>query len=146
MRVLAAVALSFVTAFTGIAPASAMPVPVRVETGQQQATVPVETVQYRRHHRRYAHRHYRPHRSYYRHNRYRHHYRHDRRYRAGIPLGALAAGAIIGGALAAPRAPRAYGGNSHVSWCYNRYRSYRAYDNTFQPYNGPRQLCYSPYR
>ncbi|WP_137933282.1 BA14K family protein [Mesorhizobium comanense] len=35
--------------------------------------------------------------------------------------------------------------NAHVQWCYNRYRSYRAYDNTFQPYNGPRQQCYSPY-
>jgi hypothetical protein len=34
---------------------------------------------------------------------------------------------------------------AHVQWCYNRYRSYRAYDNTFQPYNGPRQQCYSPY-
>jgi hypothetical protein len=47
----------------------------------------------------------------------------------------------------APPPRRAYRGgmNAHVSWCYNRYRSYRAWDNTFQPYNGPRQLCYSPY-
>ncbi len=36
-------------------------------------------------------------------------------------------------------------GSSHVEWCYNRYRSYRASDNTFQPYNGPRQQCWSPY-
>ena len=34
---------------------------------------------------------------------------------------------------------------SHVNWCYDRYRSYRAYDNSFQPYNGPRQQCWSPY-
>lgn len=34
---------------------------------------------------------------------------------------------------------------AHVRWCYNRYRSYRAWDNTFQPYNGPREQCYSPY-
>jgi hypothetical protein len=34
---------------------------------------------------------------------------------------------------------------AHVQWCYDRYRSYRSYDNTFQPYNGPRQQCYSPY-
>ena len=33
----------------------------------------------------------------------------------------------------------------HVDWCYRRYRSYRASDNTFQPYHGPRQICYSPY-
>jgi hypothetical protein len=44
-----------------------------------------------------------------------------------------------------PRAVHRGYGNSHVSWCYNRYRSYRAFDNTFQPYNGPRQQCYSPY-
>lgn len=35
-------------------------------------------------------------------------------------------------------------GNAHVRWCYNHYRSYRASDNTFQPYNGPRQQCVSP--
>lgn len=35
--------------------------------------------------------------------------------------------------------------SAHVQWCYDRYRSYRASDNTFQPYNGPRQQCYSPY-
>lgn len=38
-----------------------------------------------------------------------------------------------------------YGGNAHTSWCYARYRSYRAYDDTFQPYYGPRQICISPY-
>jgi len=35
--------------------------------------------------------------------------------------------------------------SAHVQWCYNRYRSYRAWDNTFQPYGGPRQQCWSPY-
>jgi len=46
-------------------------------------------------------------------------------------------------------APRRYYGtvsSAHVRWCYSRYRSYRAWDNTFQPYGGPRQPCYSPYR
>lgn len=38
-----------------------------------------------------------------------------------------------------------YGGNGHTRWCYARYRSYRAYDNTFQPYYGPRRACVSPY-
>ncbi|WP_085033857.1 BA14K family protein [Ensifer aridi] len=38
-----------------------------------------------------------------------------------------------------------YGGNAHARWCYARYRSYRAYDNTFQPYYGPRRPCVSPY-
>ncbi len=46
----------------------------------------------------------------------------------------------------APRYQRQvyYGGNAHTRWCYGRYRSYRAYDNTFQPYYGPRQACVSP--
>lgn len=34
---------------------------------------------------------------------------------------------------------------AHVNWCYNRYRSYREWDNTFQPYHGPRRQCWSPY-
>jgi len=33
----------------------------------------------------------------------------------------------------------------HIDWCYDRYRSYRASDNTFQPYSGGRQECVSPY-
>jgi hypothetical protein len=61
-----------------------------------------------------------------------------------FPLAAFAAGAIISGAIAND-SPPAYSGNSHVQYCYNRYKSYRASDNTFQPYNGPRQQCRSPY-
>jgi hypothetical protein len=50
----------------------------------------------------------------------------------------------------APRyyAPRYYHrsvSSAHARWCYSRYRSYRAWDNTFQPYYGARQQCYSPY-
>jgi hypothetical protein len=45
----------------------------------------------------------------------------------------------------APRRVYRSGGSAHVQWCYNRYRSYRAWDNTYQPYNGPRQQCWSPY-
>ncbi len=59
-----------------------------------------------------------------------------------FPPAAFITGAIIGGALS----QGATRGNAHVSWCANRYRSYRASDNTFQPYNGPRQRCVSPYR
>jgi hypothetical protein len=59
-------------------------------------------------------------------------------------------GMIISGAIAnsapPPPAPAYRGsGNAHVNWCYNQYRSYRASDNTFQPYNGPRKQCVSPY-
>lgn len=51
------------------------------------------------------------------------------------------AGAFIGGAIS--NGNNYNGGNAHVRWCYDRYRSYRASDNTFQPYHGPRQQCYS---
>ena len=62
-----------------------------------------------------------------------------------FPLAAFAAGAVISGAIVNNEQNRVYEGNSHVQWCYNRYRSYRASDNTFQPNNGPRQQCRSPY-
>lgn len=63
-----------------------------------------------------------------------------------FPPAAFIAGAIIGGAIAnEPPIQYRPRGDAHVSWCYNRYRSYRASDNTFQPYNGPRRQCVSPY-
>ena len=61
-----------------------------------------------------------------------------------FPLAAFATGAIISGAIANDARP-VYRGNAHVEYCYNRYKSYRASDNTFQPYNGPRRQCVSPY-
>ena len=61
-----------------------------------------------------------------------------------FPLAAFATGAIITGAIVNDR-PRSYGGNAHVQWCYDHYRSYRASDDTFQPNYGPRKLCNSPY-
>jgi hypothetical protein len=61
-----------------------------------------------------------------------------------FPAAAFIAGAIMGGVIDNPprRLSRA-NGNAHIEWCYDRYRSYRASDNTFQPYNGPRQQCIS---
>ncbi|SCB24571.1 BA14K-like protein [Rhizobium miluonense] len=80
-------------------------------------------------------------------------YRHGYRYYDGywFPLAAFGAGAIIGGAIASqPRyyaapAPSGSINPRHVEWCADRYRSYRAYDNTFQPNYGPRRQCYSPF-
>lgn len=35
---------------------------------------------------------------------------------------------------------------SHEEWCHERYRSYRAEDNSYQPLDGgPRKVCASPY-
>ena len=63
-----------------------------------------------------------------------------------FPPAAFIAGAIIGGAMTAePPIQYRPRGQAHIDWCYSRYRSYRASDNTFQPYNGPRRQCVSPY-
>ncbi|WP_205789970.1 BA14K family protein [Microvirga makkahensis] len=69
-----------------------------------------------------------------------------------FPPAAFVAGAIIGGAIAnqpAVAAPPVYApvrlSAAHVNWCTNRWKSYRISDNTYQPYNGPRQACVSPY-
>lgn len=81
-------------------------------------------------------------------------YRGYRDYRPGYrrygdnwyPAAAFIAGAIVGGAIASqPREVYRGGGDAHTQWCYNRYRSYRAYDNTFQPNYGSRRQCNSPY-
>ncbi len=34
---------------------------------------------------------------------------------------------------------------AHLAWCSDRFRSYRASDNTYQPYSGGRQPCVSPH-
>lgn len=127
-----ALATSFAVA--SIAPVNAAPVYV-----PQTANVSsnVKDVAWRGHNRVYIRdgRHYwRGHRGY-------RHWRHGYRRHGDFwfPLAAFATGAIISGAIANDRPPT-YGG-SHEARCYARYRSYRAYDNTYQPYNGPRRQC-----
>ncbi|WP_442580594.1 BA14K family protein [Mesorhizobium sp. ASY16-5R] len=63
------------------------------------------------------------------------------------PAAAFVAGALITGAIAnsQQRVIERNVGGSHEEWCANRYRSYRAYDDTFQPNNGPRRECISPF-
>lgn len=83
---------------------------------------PVMNVQYRRWHHRH------------------HHYGwHDRRhYGAGAAvLGGLAAGAIVGGAIANSQA-RA---NDAVAYCAQRYRSYDPASGTYLGYDGNRHAC-----
>lgn len=159
MKKIATVIVALATGFTGIAPAHAFPGILAISTPQ--ATMPdVEQVRdrrwIRRGHDRYSWNRrdwdrrgwdrrgwrgdYR--RGHYRHWRYDNDYYHNNY--AGAIIGGLAAGAILGGVLNAPRRYY-YAGNSHTSWCYNRYRSYRASDNTYQPYYGARRQCVSPY-
>lgn len=157
MNKLAIILVSLMTAFTGTVPAQAFPT---VSAPKIDTTSNVEQAQYWRHRSRHwrgndrhwgRDRHWREGRRWdgRRHWRDRDRYygRYHRRHRGsnvGAVIGGLAAGAIIGGALAQPRYYGG-GGSSHANWCYSRYRSYRAYDNTYQPYNGPRRQCVSPY-
>lgn len=62
-----------------------------------------------------------------------------------FPPAAFAAGVVVGGAIARPVAPARRLIAAHIQWCFDHYRSYRAYDNTYQPINGPREQCWSPY-
>ena len=148
---IAVAVLSLVTAFSGIVPAHAFPSvsPPKIEAPQD-----VQQIQWRHRDRgwRGGPRYYRG-GGYYGRHRYYGHRNYRRGPSPGAIIGGLAAGAIIGGALAQPYyerryvAPRRYvnSGSGHVNWCYSRYRSYRAYDNTFQPNYGPRRQCVSPY-
>lgn len=59
-------------------------------------------------------------------------------------------GAAFGlGIMIAPqmqnRVIRSYGGNRHIEWCLNHYRSYRVSDNSWQPNYGQRRVCVSPF-
>ncbi|MBD1548010.1 BA14K family protein [Roseibium aggregatum] len=100
-------------------------------------------------------RHHRSNRGFYRHNGHTYYnghrgYRHPRRgYRQyngwWFPLGAFTFGTIIGPGYYYPSYPSRGLSQAHYNWCYRKYRSYRAYDNTFQPYHGPRKACRSPY-
>lgn len=136
------VAMALATVAAGVAPSAAAPL------GPMQPGLHadgVQQIQYRRggYYRSGNYHYYNGHRGY---NYYRPGYRNYNGW--WFPGAAFAAGALVGGAIAAqPRyaPPQAYEAQDHVAWCYSQYRSYRASDNTFQPYGGPRQPCVSPY-
>lgn len=80
---------------------------------------------------------------------------HHRGGSSGPDLGSAIVGAIVGGVIVnqlnsgrqphyAPPATT-YLSRAHIDWCHNRWRSYRVSDNSYQPYNGPRRICSSPY-
>ena len=66
---------------------------------------------------------------------------------AAFAFGAIA-GAIIGSQINSNNDNGNYDGDAlparHVAWCEDHYRSYRLSDNSFQPFNGSRQVCVSP--
>ncbi len=159
-------ALAMFATMGAIVPASAQPLPIPQNLGTVSANGPVTNVQYnwdrpnpsgynsrrwdRRSDRRFDRRMDRRDRySYYRGHRGYRDYRPGYRRHNGFwfPAGAFITGAIVGGAIASGNSGvrvRNYG-SAHVDWCSSQYRSYRASDNTFQPYNGGRRTCMSPY-
>jgi hypothetical protein len=148
---LAVLATTLAVTFTGLVPVQAMPI---VPVERSSVETPATDVQWRRDDRRHFNdrRHYR--RPHHREGYYNGHrgYR-DRRpgYRQHnglwFPLAAFAAGSIIGGAASQPHrvSPGRYS-QSHYAWCENRYKTYRASDNTFVANSrGERLSCNSPY-
>ncbi len=147
-------ALTAAVALTSFSPSFAMQMPAApaTPTAETTASPGVQQVQYWRHRGGgYYHGGGYGGRGYYGGYRGYNGYRHGYRYHEGywFPLAAFGAGALIGGAIASE--PRTYARPAaginprHYEWCANRYRSYRGYDNTFQPNNGPRQQCLSPF-
>ena len=112
-------------ALSATSPAPAVAAPMVATAGAEKlsgSAQPLVNVQYRRWHDRH-------------HNhgwRHRHHYGTG----AGV-LGGLAAGAVIGGAIANSQA-RA---NDAVAYCAQRYRSYDPASGTYLGYDGNRHPC-----
>ncbi len=80
------------------------------------------------------------------HRGYRNYRRGYRRYNGWwFPPGAFSFGFVPGPGFGVPPAYGRGLSPAHYRWCSRRYRSYRPYDNSFQPYHGPRRLCFSPY-
>ena len=153
------IAASFCVA--ALAPAGAAPLMVQKPAVQITGANSLVDVQYRDRQRLYNYREYRERRrdnrrGFYRHNNrgyynghrgYRNHRRGYRQHNGfWFPPAAFALGAIIGGAIDNGRVVRPGSMNpQHVRLCHQKYRSYRASDNTFQPYHGPRKQCRTRY-
>ncbi|WEX86615.1 BA14K family protein [Sinorhizobium garamanticum] len=71
------------------------------------------------------------------------------RYDIGIGPGAIVGGpkppALDPGRVRRQQQLIRYDANAHARWCRERYISYRSTDNTFQPHEGPRRACNSPF-
>ena len=78
-------------------------------------------------------------------------YHHHRGYGGGAAFGGFAAGAILGGVLAAHRpyydygpsyyAPGYYGGGDQDAYCFSRFKSYDPASGTYLGYDGRRHAC-----
>ena len=139
-KFLTASSLAVALGLTSLVPATAAPLPM-VKSPQ---VSDVEHVQYRRDMR--ERREMRDRRGWHQgHRGYRDRRPGYRRHSDGFwyPLAAFGAGAIIGGAVTSR--PARASTRAHVQWCADRYRSYRASDNSYVPRAGVRAQCNSPY-
>lgn len=144
-KTLTAGAVSALIFATSVMPAGALVLP-SVKAPQVSDITQVQQRRRDRDHRRFD-RHRDDRRGYYRgHRGSREHRRGYRRHNDGwwYPLAAFGAGAIIGGAVNSSP-PRQAVSSRHVQWCLDRYRTYRASDNTYVPRVGVRAYCNSPY-
>lgn len=65
---------------------------------------------------------------------------------AGTAAALAVGGLLVGAAIVNANRPQAQpAGDAHIDWCFAHYKSYRLYDNSYQPYHGPRKPCISPY-
>jgi hypothetical protein len=109
---------------SGLGPTAAVSAPLQGPLQLRSAAPALtQTVQYRRWH----------------HRGHRHGWRHHRRDGWVGPAAGLAAGAIIGGALAAQRAQAA--SDAEVAYCMRRFRSYDPESGTYLGYDGDRHPC-----
>ncbi len=71
--------------------------------------------------------------------------RRNRGIAAGVAVGIIGT-AIIANERAKRRERRGIRReNAHIDWCLDRYRSYSVRSDTYQPFNGRRRRCLSPY-
>lgn len=143
LKIVMTTLISATFCLSALAPASALPVapikPAPVVSGASDAL----NVHYKR---RGYYRHYNRH-YYNGHRGFRHHRRGYRHYNGyWFPPAAFSFGIIIDQhSYRGHRVRPGFTHPRHVRYCYNRYRSYRHYDNTFQPYHGQRRQCRSRY-
>jgi hypothetical protein len=121
-KILATALLLGATSFALAPQANAAPLSAGAAVLNSAVPAATENVQYYRHRRYYGHRH--------------HHHHHGGGTAAGIGLG-LAAGAIIGGAIAAGQAQA----QQNHAYCAQRYRSYDPRSGTYLNYDGNRYPC-----
>lgn len=120
-------AMALIAGSLAVATVPAAAAPLMVGAQPTVAASNVEQVQYRHGygHRHYGHGHYGHHRGY--------------GWGPGAAIGGLAAGAIIGGAIASSQAQAR--ANDAASYCAQRFRSYDPASGTYLANNGMRRAC-----